>query len=66
MLARHWLQQITVACGALMSCGATKQARSVEPSGFLKDYSGLRPGDEDEALLLYVAQMHVLAETVRV
>ncbi len=34
-------------------CASTKQARNVEPSGFLGDYSKLREGGKDEALLVY-------------
>lgn len=49
-------------CGALVmiavlflvvGCVATHQARSVKPSGFLQDYSRLRPGTGGEALLTY-------------
>jgi Protein of unknown function (DUF3313) len=39
---------------AATGCAATRQARSVEPSGFLRDYSQLRPGKEGEALLVYI------------
>ena len=35
-------------------CAQTRQARSVEKSGFLKDYSQLREGKGDEAELTYV------------
>jgi len=34
-------------------CGTTKQARSIEKSGFLGDYTSLRPGIDGQALLLY-------------
>ena len=44
---------LAVALGAI-GCAATHQARSVQPSGFLGDYSQLRPGKEGEALLVYV------------
>jgi hypothetical protein len=44
---------LAVALGA-MGCAATHQARSAKPSGFLGDYSQLRPGKEGEALLVYV------------
>src|SRR5882724_3558234 len=44
---------LAVALGAI-GCPATYQARSVKPSGFLGDYSQLRPGKEGEALLVYV------------
>jgi uncharacterized protein DUF3313 len=39
---------------AAPGCKTTHQARHVEPSGFLKDYSKLREGTGDEALLCYV------------
>ncbi len=35
-------------------CARTQQARRVETSGFLKDYSRLHEGKEGEALLLYI------------
>ncbi len=37
----------------LLACSTTKQARNVEPSGFLGDYSKLQEGGKDEALLVY-------------
>jgi hypothetical protein len=38
----------------LTGCGATKQARSVTPSGFLQDlYPEMREGKGNEALLVY-------------
>jgi len=44
-----------VAVGLLMSgCGSTMQAREATPSGFLGDYSQLKPGAEGESLLVYV------------
>ncbi|WP_342346388.1 DUF3313 domain-containing protein, partial [uncultured Nitrospira sp.] len=42
---------IMVAGGA--GCAQTEQAREVETSGFLGDYSILQPGKEGEALLVY-------------
>lgn len=43
-----------VIVGLLVGCGSTKQARSVEQSGFLGDiYPLLREGKEGEALLVY-------------
>ena len=39
---------------ALGGCAATHQAREAKPSGFLRDYSQLRPGGKDEALLVYI------------
>ena len=38
----------------LGGCSLTHQGRSVETSGFLKDYSQLQPGKDDQALLVYV------------
>lgn len=38
----------------LSGCGATRQARKATPSGFLGDYSQLKPGVKGEALLVYV------------
>jgi hypothetical protein len=34
-------------------CAETKQAKTVQESGFLTDYSRLKPGAKDEALLQY-------------
>jgi len=45
---------LTAGVFAISGCASTKQARSVEASGFLGDYSQLAPGDEDEALQLYI------------
>lgn len=38
----------------LAACTPIKQAPSVEESGFLRDYSTLRPGQSGEALKLYI------------
>jgi len=38
----------------LSACTPIKQARNVEESGFLKDYSVLRQGKEGEALKIYI------------
>jgi hypothetical protein len=38
----------------LAACATTRQTRSVEPSGFLGDYSQLRAGEGDEAQLIYI------------
>jgi len=43
-----------VAASLLCGCGTTLQARKAMPSGFLKDYSQLKPGAEGQALLVYV------------
>lgn len=37
-----------------VACVTTDQARSVDTSGFLKDYSQLKEGDDDQALLVYI------------
>lgn len=40
--------------GSLSGCGATREAQSVEQSGFLGDvYSQMHAGKDDEALLVY-------------
>ncbi len=44
---------LTVAVSVL-GCGTTQQARRVETSGFLKDYSQLEGGKQGEALLVYI------------
>lgn len=50
---------ITLVAGLLLSlttgCKTTRQGRSVEESGFLKDYSQLHEGKGDEAKLIYIA-----------
>jgi len=35
-------------------CAATRQSQNVEPSGFLADYSQLREGRGEQALLIYI------------
>ena len=42
-----------VAAFALTGCATTKQAKKVETTGFLPDYSVLEPGGEGRALLVY-------------
>ncbi|MCH7615130.1 MAG: DUF3313 domain-containing protein [Nitrospinae bacterium] len=45
---------LTLLCVVLLSsCAQTRQARSVEKTGFLGDYSMLREGGKGEALLVY-------------
>ena len=44
---------ISLSCGFLTGC-ATHQARSAHISGFLEDYSQLKEGSGDEALLVYI------------
>ena len=44
-------------CGlslALAACATTRQTRSVEPRGFLRDYTQLQKGEVDEAQLRYI------------
>lgn len=38
----------------LTACATTRQTGSVETTGFLSDYTQLRPGEEGEAQLVYV------------
>jgi hypothetical protein len=45
---------VAVAALGAVGCAATHQARGAKPSGFLGDYSELRPGKQGEALLVYV------------
>jgi len=40
----------------LAGCSTTKQVRSVAESGFLKDYSQLKPGRGDQAKMVYIDQ----------
>jgi hypothetical protein len=44
-----------VAC-CLVGCASTSQARKTETSGFLRDYSTLQLGADDQAQLVYVSQ----------
>lgn len=46
---------LTLVTGVLSGCLSTFQARQAEPSGFLGDYSQLRPGRDGEALLVYIS-----------
>ena len=39
----------------LGACQTTREARSVEPSGFLGDYSMLRPGRSADAVRVFIA-----------
>jgi len=45
---------MVVSMMTLSGCATTEQARSVEPSGFLGDYSQLKPGEKNEALLYWI------------
>jgi hypothetical protein len=47
LLLVYWVLLIT-------GCATTQQTRSVEPSGFLGDYSQLKEGVKDRALLYYL------------
>src|SRR5680860_170170 len=38
---------------AIAGCAQTEQAREVETTGFIENYSILRPGKDGEALLIY-------------
>lgn len=50
-----WCQSFMLAMlGLLAACTTTMQTRSVEPSGFLGDYSQLREGKGKEAQLVYL------------
>jgi hypothetical protein len=44
---------LLLASVALVGCAITRQSGGVETSGFLGDYSKLRPGQEGEAQLVY-------------
>jgi len=45
---------LTLAAGLLTGCKSTYQARKTETSGFLGNYSQLKEGKGDEALMVYV------------
>jgi hypothetical protein len=48
---------ITLGVGLLSGCASTYQARNAKASGFLGDYSKLRPGQGEEALYVYFNPM---------
>ena len=48
-----WIAWLLVMVAGIAGCAQTEQAREVETSGFLRDYSILQPGKEGEALLVY-------------
>lgn len=56
-LGRKFLTALLIAGSALgvAGCKSTRQARSVEESGFLGDYSQLKKGKSGQAKLLYIA-----------
>ncbi|HLY37102.1 MAG TPA: DUF3313 domain-containing protein [Candidatus Binatia bacterium] len=54
-MVRSTLVIATLALAVVVTgCSATHQARSAKPSGFLRDYTELRPGKKGEALLVYI------------
>jgi hypothetical protein len=56
-----WLTVFALAITLLAGCSPTKQARSVETSGFLGDlYPKMRKGGDDEGLLIYRSPKLVL------
>ncbi len=48
------LMVIMASMMAFSGCATTEQVRSVEPSGFLGNYSQLKPGEKNEALLYWI------------
>ena len=58
-LMSRWLRRlalmgwILIMVAEIAGCAQTEQAKKVETSGFLGDYSILQPGKEGEALLVY-------------
>jgi hypothetical protein len=50
---RRWWP-LFLALLVVTGCTVTEQARRVEPSGFLGDYSNLTEGTDDQALLVYI------------
>lgn len=51
MMNKIWL--ILIMGIAIAGCADTEQAREVKTSGFIGDYSILRPGKDGEALLIF-------------
>jgi hypothetical protein len=49
----RFIMWVLILMTAIVGCAQTEQAREVETSGFLRDYSILQPGKEGEALLVY-------------
>ena len=54
MSLRTLFSVLAIASFVLSGCELTRQVRSVERSGFLGDYSQLKPGADGEAQLVYV------------
>lgn len=55
-ILHSWLPRLLITCviaAVAAGCAATKQARTTETSGFLGDYSKLKSGEGDRALLYY-------------
>jgi len=52
-VAQWLLMGILIMVAGIAGCAQTEQAREVETSGFLGDYSILQPGKAGEALLVY-------------
>jgi hypothetical protein len=52
-MIRVALHLLLILLVGLSGCAGTQQARSVERSGFLEDYSVLKEGKSDESLLIY-------------
>ena len=48
-----WLAALALA-SLLSACATTEQTSGAAPAGFLKNYSQLRPGEEDEAQLIFI------------
>lgn len=51
---RRYTISATLVALSFAACATTRQTRSVETSGFLGDYSMLRPGTGEEAQLIYI------------
>ncbi|MCA9422417.1 MAG: DUF3313 domain-containing protein [Nitrospira sp.] len=52
-MSRTVLGLVLILLVSVSGCASTQQARSVEQSGFLGDYSILKEGENDETLLIY-------------
>lgn len=53
VMSRTIMVPVLILMVSLSGCASTQQARSVEQSGFLEDYSILKEGKSDETLLVY-------------
>jgi hypothetical protein len=54
MFSRAAILLAAAALVAFSGCATTRQTRSVQPHGFLEDYSMLRKGEKNEAQLIYI------------